>query len=447
MTKTGCHPNRKRNELPVISEETPLTSIEQNLARSTIKDGDDGVDDNNGGRIDQGSQLGSSPLWSGSKEGWELTWPIWHFLPRDERKRIAEQHGYNSIGTFEEFMSLQQAVGDSGMPVAAAAKVGPILSSSSFSSSIQKAYPNELIYPKGLPDSDDQKSPSSKGNYQHDDDDDADGFGDEYNLSDVDEQEVSTSDLQPSEKLNDVSLNELMLKGSIILMLPEEVMHQIFSCLPVDAYGTMALVSPHWKHLTRTEAVYRRLCERVFLNQSRRRQLHVSRFDGSYRRMLEVRPRVRAAGGCYVLKYSQVKKIQRDMWTEIPVGAILETVYYRYLYFQENGRVLYALSSAPPHEMFRRLLKVVLHRVDDPAAVWGTFQVHKHNCSIVARQEWHTVKFDLAIVPTSNFGRFAALTMERHLSSPSGCFEDWSQDKVEYAVPTETFRFIKDSRL
>jgi F-box protein 9 len=148
-----------------------------------------------------------------------------------------------------------------------------------------------------------------------------------------------------------------------------------------------------------------------------------------------------------VLKYSQVKKIQRDMWTEVPLGAILETVYYRYLYFQEDGRVLYALSSAEPHEMFRRLLKVILNKADDPAAVWGTFQIQKHNCTIVAKQEWHAVKFDLTILPTSRFGRFAALTMVRHLSSPSSCFDDWSGDRVEYEVPTESFHFIKDPRL
>ena len=31
-------------------------------------------------------------------------------------------------------------------------------------------------------------------------------------------------------------------------------------------------VSPHWKHLTRTESVYKRLCERLYLNQSKRRR-------------------------------------------------------------------------------------------------------------------------------------------------------------------------------
>ena len=112
-------------------------------------------------------------------------------------------------------------------------------------------------------------------------------------------------------------MDEWVQLGGRVLQLHDELIHHVFSWLPVDTYGTLALVSPHWKHVTRTESVYKRLCERLYLNQSKRRQLHVSRFGNSYRTMLEQRPRVRAAGGCYVLRYSHVKKIQRDMWTEV----------------------------------------------------------------------------------------------------------------------------------
>ena len=47
-------------------------------------------------------ELGSSPLWRKQEEGWQLTWPIWHMLPRDERKELANKHGYKTIGEFEE---------------------------------------------------------------------------------------------------------------------------------------------------------------------------------------------------------------------------------------------------------------------------------------------------------------------------------------------------------
>ena len=136
---------------------------------------------------------------------------------------------------------------------------------------------------------------------------------------------------------------------------------------------------------------------------------------------------------------------------KIPVGAVLEQVYYRYLYFQEDGRVLYALTTTPPHEMFRRLLKVCLKGSrdgsSDKAAVWGTYQVQKNAVSITARQEWHTIRFELTIQNSVIDGKFGTLTLDRHLSSACGCFEDWSADRVEYKVPEEYFRFIKSSRL
>ena len=141
------------------------------------------------------------------------------------------------------------------------------------------------------------------------------------------------------------------------------------------------------------------------------------------------------------------------LFLQIPVGAILEQVYYRYLYFQEDGRVLYALTSASPHEMFLRLLKVCLKRnrhdegSADKAIVWGTYQVQKDSVVITARQEWHTIRFELTIQNSVIDGKFGTLALDRHLSSPSGCFEDWSGDRVEYKVPEESFRFIKSSRL
>ena len=133
--------------------------------------------------------------------------------------------------------------------------------------------------------------------------------------------------------------------------------------------------------------------------------------------------------------------------TKVPHGAILESVYYRYLYFQEDGRVLYALTSTPPHEMFHRLLKVCLKKHEDSAAVWGTYLVQKNSLTITARQPWHTIRFELSIESKSIHGRFCSLTLNRHLSSPSGSFEDWSSDRVEYNVPMESFRFVKCSFL
>jgi len=235
----------------------------------------------------------------------------------------------------------------------------------------------------------------------------------------------------------------------MILLLPEDLIHKLLEWLPVDVYATLALVSPHWKYLTRTESVYKRLCERCYLNQSKRRVLNASRFGQSYRTMLETRPRVRAGGGLYVMKYLTIKKVQRDMWTEVPPGAILETVYYRYLYFQENGTVLYALTNDPPHEMIIRFFKMMVTKQPDKQAVWGRYQVAKHRVTVVAEQAWQVVRLEMSIMAQGGYGKFGTLSFDRHTSGATdgGTFDDFSDDVVEYKVPNELFRFIKNRRL
>lgn len=231
-------------------------------------------------------------VWYQEDEGWELTWPIWHMLSRDERKAIAQQHGYSTIGAFEEFMVLQRAVGDSALE--------------ELQHSEQKAYENNLAYPIEVANEIEEPTAATEtpeGNEEADEDDELDVK--------VAENDTLSDGLTPK---------ELYEVGGKILMLPPEMIHRIFDLLPVDQFPTLALVSPHWKKFTRTEAVYRRLCERLYLQQSKRRVLQVSRFGNSYRSMLEKRPRVRTGGGCYTIKYARVKPIQRDMWTEVSLS-------------------------------------------------------------------------------------------------------------------------------
>jgi F-box protein 9 len=363
-------------------------------------------------------------IWFREEEKWELTWPIWHMLPREERRSLARQHGYKTIGEFEEYMILQQAVGDSSQP-----------------------YNNELMY--GDRDSQQQTSASTEmlqdpvarsSNLQDNDDDDS-----------VEDGGLCSVEIDSDERNTDgqLSMDVVIENGGKILILSDDLLHRIFDWLFVDTYAQLALVSPHWKSFTRTEATYKRLCERLYLNQSKKRVLHVSRFNNSYRTMLEKRPRVRAGGGVYVMKYARIRKIQRDMWTEIPAGAVLEMVYYRYLYFEENGRVLYALTPVPPHEMFPRLRRVWLTGQSDTSAVWGTYTVQKTCVTVYAKQAWHYVQITLSIdLESRMYGRYGCLSFDHHMTSVSGNFnDDWTSDRIVYDTPDEPFRFIKDKRL
>lgn len=385
-------------------------------------------------------------VWFREEEQWELTWPIWHMLPREERRSLARQYGYHTIGEFEEYMILQQAVGDS---------------SATTTTTTTNAYDNKYAYHPEIRDSAyrmidgicndsttlnkyelDAKPSAKVKSSKHDDEDDED---DDDEFSDEEALNINRGDCDDK-----LALEIMMENGGKILMLPDDMLHRIFDWLFVDTYATLALVSPHWKSFTRTEATYKRLCERLYLNQSIKRQLHVSRFNNSYRTMLEKRPRVRAGGGVYVMKYARIRKIQRDMWTDIPAGAVLEMVYYRYLYFEENGRVLYALTPSPPHEMFPRLKRVCLTGQTDRSAVWGTYKVQKTIVTVYAKQSWHHVQLTLNIdLDNRSNGRYGCLIFDRHMTSVTGNFDDddWLSDRIVYDVPDEPFRFIKDKRL
>eukprot|EP00548_Thalassiothrix_antarctica_P001216 CAMPEP_0194141802 /NCGR_PEP_ID=MMETSP0152-20130528/11177_1 /TAXON_ID=1049557 /ORGANISM="Thalassiothrix antarctica, Strain L6-D1" /LENGTH=371 /DNA_ID=CAMNT_0038840545 /DNA_START=20 /DNA_END=1135 /DNA_ORIENTATION=+ len=347
---------------------------------------------------------------------WDLTYNVWHMLPWMERKAMADNYGYKTIGEFEEYLSLRRAVGETEE---------------------QKPYPNEEAYNNTI--SQPQLLDKSNSKIISAIDEEEDDNNNESGSIAGEEEEANPDDALPVE--------ELLRLGGQILKLPEELVHGVFSWLPVDAYATLALVSPHWKHLTRTEAVYHMLCRRIYLNQAKRRTMNVSHFGGSYLNMLYNRPRVRT--GLYVMKFSEVKKIQRDMWCEIPVGAILENVYYRYILFLENGTVLYALVSAAPHEMVRRLLKILRTGGPDRAVVHGNYIVKGTSVTVTAKQEWQHVKFNLTVQPNSHWGRFGALSFDRHLSSKSGNFDEyvWPNDITEYKVPHEVFRYLIDKRL
>jgi F-box protein 9 len=239
--------------------------------------------------------------------------------------------------------------------------------------------------------------------------------------------------------------------GAILYLTDEFILHSIFPFLSTEYYAVCALVSSHWKSFTRSELAYKELCKRLYLNQSKRKALRVARFGGSYRTMLENRFRLKTGCGLYVLKCSKIKKIQRDMWTEIPAGVVLETTYYRYLYFFENGKVLYSLTSRPPHEQIPIFRRVLVTNQTQQSTIFGTYQIQKDECVVSIEHPWHHVRLFLRVMENGcpgSVGKFWSLQFEKHQSSASNDFDEyWSRDLVEYDVPIEPFRFLRNWRL
>jgi F-box protein 9 len=408
----------------------------------------DGLATNEGGVNNSHEDVDSAPLYvqSSSGDSWELTWPIWHMLPRNERRAIATKHGMKSIGEFEEYMILTRAVDDSG-----GAEGG---NSNNQVQTLKDDGSDSVLAAASLNSPTTNWYPPFIGKVGEDDD--------------VDESDSTVEDASPaaesshaSEDTRSMDLEdnlEMIRLGGLPCSLPDEILQKVFSFLPIDDVATLALVSPHWSRFTRCESLYKTLCQRIYLNQSKRKTLHVARFGNSYRNMLEMRPRVRAGGGLYVLKYQQVIKYERDMFTEIPAGAILESVYYRYLYFFEDGRVLYALTHATPLEMIPRFSRMLLHGdgSKDKWGVWGRYQIAKDVVRVWVSHSWSEVVFQLRVIPSNRVlhydsgdrGACTTLALDMHLSSVSGSFDDDSQDLVKYEIPSHAyFRFLRDRRL
>ena len=438
-----------------LFEQDNVVTVDDNGVEGDSSDGDAHtlIDDANGGDVNNGhANADSAPLYVQSPNGdsWELTWPIWHMLPRNERRAIAAKHGMKSIGEFEEYMILTRAVDDSGgaeggnsdnhIQASTDGGSSSVLAAASLNSSATNWH-----------------TPFIGKAEEEEEDDDEDGESDSA-VEDAAHAATSTHESNGANMMDLDNHLELIRLGGLPCSLPDEVLQKVFSCLPIDDHAALALVSPHWSRFTRCESLYRTLCQRIYLNQSKRKTLHVSRFGNSYRKMLEIRPRVRAGGGLYVLKYQQAIKYERDMFTEIPAGAILESVYYRYLYFFEDGRVMYALTHATPLEMIPRFVKMLLHGrgSKDKWGVWGRYQIARDVVRVWVAHSWHEVSFQLRVIPSNGVfhydsgdrGVCTTIALEMHMSSASGNFEDDSQDLVKYDIPSHCyFRFLKDKRL
>mmetsp|Transcript_28673 Transcript_28673/g.32968 ORF Transcript_28673/g.32968 Transcript_28673/m.32968 type:complete len:409 (-) Transcript_28673:156-1382(-) len=356
---------------------------------------------------------------------WELTWPIWHLLPIRDRKEIASRHNMN-IGQFEEYMYLQNAIESSADKLTASLPGGN--SGPTFASGSTNSFDDQPKKTLMLSDFEEE-----------DEDDDCESVYDDSEVIDGKRKAIEKSENTENEYCN----------LGLPLTLPDEILHRIMTHLPIESYYTCALVHPSWASFTTDENAYRIMCQRCYLNQSRRKVLSLQRWK-TYKNMITHRPRVRTDGGIYIMKYAQIMKIQRDMWTEVPWGAILETVYYRYLIFREDQTVLYSLTPLPPHEMIPKFVKMNLSGQNDNKnrIEVGKYEVNKFKVRVWVEHKWTHVCLELDILPHGVFGaegKFCALTFDKHLTSVNGNFE--SNNVVEHAVPSEDFKFLRDRRL
>lgn len=241
----------------------------------------------NGGTVLQPIYI---PTASGN-DTWELTWPIWHLLPTHERKEIARQNGFRNIGDFEEEVILSRALNEEETKDIQVARDEYVLG--------RREQTNPLV-------KNSQTTVQRKEHYRED-------SSEREEDNDEDDDSVISPDEDGrliDEGMDSKDKDENVEVGGYILLLPDElILHHIFPYLPTEYFAACALVSPHWKGFTRSELAYKELCKRSYLNQSKRKALHVARFGGSYRTMLEKRFRVKTGCGLYILQCTKIKKV------------------------------------------------------------------------------------------------------------------------------------------
>lgn len=82
----------------------------------------------------------------------------------------------------------------------------------------------------------------------------------------------------------------------------------------IDTCGYLGMVCRHWT-MKATERTYRRLCHRVYLQQTQKKSLNVNQWGGLWRNMLVNRPRLRTNGE-YWLRTTTWKRPENDRFWE-----------------------------------------------------------------------------------------------------------------------------------
>jgi len=130
--------------------------------------------------------------------------------------------------------------------------------------------------------------------------------------------------------------------------LPYEMVDYILMFLgDVDMMGYLLIASSHT--FQPSEKVYEYLCSIIYLQQTSRKLLQVSKW-GSWRRMLYHRPRLRT-NGLYALRTQYTKEHNNDRFWEEKDHRSVEVRFYRCFRFMDHNRVLYSLDVMEVEDM------------------------------------------------------------------------------------------------
>lgn len=196
--------------------------------------------------------------------------------------------------------------------------------------------------------------------------------------------------------------------------LPSEITVKILQLLlDPDMCGYLSCVAKT-NPFKPNEAVYKAMCEKIYTNQTRKKQLVVENWV-SWRNMLIFRPRLRT-NGFYCLRTLFTRAPCHDnFWEEKKVQSV-ECKFYRYMRFLENGKMLYSLEVVEPELLAKHLKR----GVGMPKKIFeGTYSVCRREVCVEVEMHYAMVYFKLQIMNSEDGfeGSFNTLRILEHASA------------------------------
>lgn len=171
----------------------------------------------------------------------------------------------------------------------------------------------------------------------------------------MDHNEISSPDTSPVE-IPEFDKLSISISVRDDIWNSRDLFHHIVYFLDCDYVGICSTVCKIWKTQLEHDAIWKNYCFAIYPAQRKKCAMQLVRWNSWYE-MLRYRPRIRT-NGIYYLKTSYIKKPERGMNTDIPVGTILEAIYYRHFNFKLDGTVLYCMNFEPPKKSIKQFGQV-----------------------------------------------------------------------------------------
>ncbi|KAF6152811.1 hypothetical protein GIB67_004640 [Kingdonia uniflora] len=125
--------------------------------------------------------------------------------------------------------------------------------------------------------------------------------------------------------------------------LPDELLYEVFARMNPYSLGKAACVCRKWRYTIRIPLHWRNACLRTWQISGPVENYRIlqSKYDGSWRKMWLLRPRIRT-DGLYVSRNTYIRVGIAEWRVYNPVHLVC---YYRYMRFFPNGKFLYMNSS------------------------------------------------------------------------------------------------------